>query len=73
MARGVVHFFLAEEGWGAIASAELPNGDEAFVHFSDIDASGYRSFDEGDVVDFEFEQAEQDGYRYRVTWAQRVG
>jgi CspA family cold shock protein len=68
----MVRFFLPEEGWGAIASADLPDGDEAFVHFSAIDATGYRSFDEGDVVDFDFEPAQQDGYRYVATWAARV-
>ena len=69
----MVRFFLPDDGWGAIASAELPDGDEAFVHFSVIDAPGYRSLDEGDVVDFDYEAAEQDGYHFRATWASRVG
>jgi CspA family cold shock protein len=53
MATGSVKFFKPEKGWGAISSDELPPGVDAFMHFSVIEAGGFRTFDEGDLVDFE--------------------
>lgn len=69
MARGIVKFFKAEKGWGAIASNELPAGTDAFVHFSHIETSTttYRTLAAGDVVEFEFEVAQQDSFRCRAT------
>ncbi|HEY4452999.1 MAG TPA: cold shock domain-containing protein [Pseudonocardiaceae bacterium] len=75
MAEGTVKFFKAERGWGAIASAELPDGLDAFVHFSAIeDASptGYRALAEGDRVEFDYEQAQQDSFRYRATRVRKL-
>lgn len=71
MARGVVKFFKAEKGWGAIASDELPAGTDAFVHFSHIEAAAktYRTLAAGDVVEFDFEVAQQDSFRCRATRA----
>lgn len=72
MARGVVKFFKIEKGWGAIASAELPDGHDAWVHFSVIEADGYRSLQAGDIVDFEYEPARQDSFQFRATRAHRL-
>lgn len=72
VARGVVKFFRAEKGWGAIASTELPPGEDAWVHFSMIDGPGYRFLDEGDVVEFDYEQAVQDSFRWRATWVRKL-
>lgn len=75
MAQGTVKFFKAERGWGEIASPELPEGCDAFVHFSAIetaDPAGYRAFQEGDRVEFDFEQAQQDSFRYRATRARKL-
>jgi CspA family cold shock protein len=72
MARGKVKFFKAQKGWGAIASAELPPGQDAWVHFSAIEGDGYRALDEGDAVDFDFEPAIQDSFRFRVTRARKI-
>ena len=71
MTSGVVKFFKAEKGWGAISSEALPAGCDAWVHFSVIEAEGYRAFEAGDVVDFDFEQVRQDSFRFRATRAQR--
>lgn len=71
MARGIVKFYLAERGWGAISSDELPSGQDAFVHYSAIEGSGYRSLDEGDVVDFDYEPAIQDSFRWVATRARK--
>ena len=64
--------FRAEKGWGAIASAELPPGEDAWVHLSVIDGPGYRSLAARDEVEFRYEQAAQDGFRWRATWVRRI-
>lgn len=72
VARGVVKFFKSEQGWGAISCDELPAGQDAWVHFSDIEATGYRALDAGDVVDFDYEAARQDSFNFRATRARRL-
>ncbi|MBL1077884.1 cold shock domain-containing protein [Nocardia sp. 2] len=67
MATGIVKFFKAEKGWGAIASPELPPGQDAWVHFSAIEGTGFRMLEAGDRVTFEYEAARQDSFRYRAT------
>lgn len=47
--RGTVKFF--EKGWGFIANNET--NKEIFVHQTNIQMSGYRTLDEGDLVDYE--------------------
>jgi CspA family cold shock protein len=46
---GTVKWFNAAKGYGFLARE---NGEEVFVHFSAIEASGYRSLDEGSRVSF---------------------
>jgi CspA family cold shock protein len=58
MTVGVVKFFNTEKGWGAISSPDLPDGADAFVHFSAIEADGFRSLYEGDEVEFDYEPAQ---------------
>ena len=48
--RGTVKFFNAEKGYGFISRE---GGDDVFVHYSNIQGSGYRSLDEGQAVEFE--------------------
>ena len=67
MALGTVRFFSPEDGWGAVASPELPDGCDAWVHFSAIEADGFRVLRAGDRVEFDHEEARQDGFRFRVT------
>ena len=67
MAMGTVKFFRPEKGWGAISCDELPDGCDAWVHFSVIIAPGYRSLEEGQRVEFSYEAANQDSFRYRAT------
>jgi CspA family cold shock protein len=47
---GTVKFFSAEKGFGFISRE---NGDDVFVHYSNIQGSGYRSLQEGQRVEFE--------------------
>ena len=43
-------FFNAEKGFGFISREQ---GDDVFVHYSNIQASGYKSLDEGQQVEFD--------------------
>ena len=72
VATGVVKFYKTEEGWGAIASSDLPGPGDAFVHFSAIDGSGYRELVRGETVSFDFEPVQQDGFRYVATHVRRL-
>lgn len=47
---GTVKWFNAEKGYGFISRA---NGEDLFVHYSQIQGNGYRSLNEGDRVQFE--------------------
>jgi cold shock protein len=47
MAReGTVKWFSEEKGYGFISAQE--EGKNLFVHYSEIDGSGYRSLEEGE-------------------------
>jgi CspA family cold shock protein len=50
---GKVKWFNASKGYGFI---ERSDGPDVFVHFSAIQADGYRSLDEGQEVEFTIEQ-----------------
>ncbi|MFG1798139.1 cold-shock protein [Nocardia sp. NPDC049149] len=72
MTEGIVKFYKTEKGWGAIASAELPAGCDAFVHFSVIEGTGFRALDPGDRVDFDYEAAQQDSFQFRATRVRKL-
>ena len=50
MAPGIVKFFNAEKGFGFISRE---GADDVFVHFSNIEGTGYKTLNEGDKVEFE--------------------
>lgn len=50
MPTGTVKFFNAEKGFGFI---RMEDGREIFVHYSNVQGTGYRSLDEGQAVEFE--------------------
>jgi len=54
MTVGTVKWFNADKGYGFIAQDE--GGPDVFVHFSAIAASGFRSLDENQRVEFEITQ-----------------
>jgi CspA family cold shock protein len=56
MAQGTVKWFNAEKGYGFIA---VDNGKDVFVHFSAIQADGYRSLEEGQRVEFEITRSDR--------------
>ena len=43
-------FFNAEKGFGFISREQ---GDDVFVHYSNIQGSGYKSLQEGQQVEFD--------------------
>jgi cold shock protein len=50
MAQGTVKWFNEEKGFGFIAVDG--GGKDVFVHYSEIDAAGFRSLNEGQRVEF---------------------
>ena len=56
MAEGTVKWFDAKKGYGFI---EQEDGPDVFVHYSKIDAVGFKSVNEGDRVTFDIEQGEK--------------
>jgi CspA family cold shock protein len=57
MASGTVKWFNAEKGYGFIAPDG--GGNDVFVHFSAIQATGYRALEEGQKVEFEVTQGQK--------------
>ena len=53
MATGTVKWFNADKGYGFIT---VDNGDEVFVHFSEIQGDGFKTLEEGQKVEFEVTQ-----------------
>jgi CspA family cold shock protein len=53
VATGVVKWFNDEKGYGFLAQQD---GEDVFVHYSAIQGSGYRSLDEGQIVEFDVAQ-----------------
>jgi CspA family cold shock protein len=51
--QGVVKWFNASKGFGFI---QRQSGEDVFVHFSAIQMDGYKSLNEGQLVEFEVKQ-----------------
>mgnify|MGYP002779064766 CR=1 FL=1 len=54
MPEGVVKWFSAEKGYGFITPDD--GGKDLFVHFSEIQGSGYRNLEEGQRVSYEAQE-----------------
>ena len=48
--QGTVKWFNSDKGYGFITQE---GGPDLFVHYSEIQSSGYRSLEEGQKVEFE--------------------
>ena len=57
MATGTVKWFNAEKGFGFIE--QDGGGADVFAHFSAISASGFRSLDENQKVEFDITQGQK--------------
>ena len=54
MPQGTVKWFNGDKGFGFIA--QEGGGDDVFVHFSAIQADGFRTLDENQKVEFDVKQ-----------------
>jgi CspA family cold shock protein len=61
---GTVKWFNSEKGFGFI---ERESGDDVFVHFSDIQTEGYRTLNEGELVNFEIVEGDRGPKASNVT------
>ncbi|MHB1018320.1 MAG: cold-shock protein [Coriobacteriia bacterium] len=50
MAQGTVKWFNPDKGYGFISRED---GDDLFVHFSEIQTEGFKTLDEGAAVEFD--------------------
>lgn len=64
MEKGKVKWFNAEKGFGFI---EREDGDDVFVHFSAIQAEGYKTLEEGQEVEFEITEGNRGPQASNVT------
>ena len=56
MAKGTVKWFNDRKGYGFINTED---GRDIFVHFSSIDATGFKTLSEGDQVSFDVEESDR--------------
>jgi CspA family cold shock protein len=54
---GTLKWFNDSKGYGFI---QQPEGDDVFVHFSAIEADGFRTLAEGEQVEFELRDSEKE-------------
>ncbi|MFC8045341.1 hypothetical protein [Nocardia sp. NPDC057353] len=68
--RGQVRVWHVDDGWGAIDSPATPGG--CWASFSAVRTRRLH-FEASEAVEFEWELADQDGYRFRATRAWPAG
>ena len=64
MCTGKVKWFNTEKGYGFITTDE---GKDVFVHYSSIQADGFRSLEEGQTVTFEIVEGDRGQQAANVT------
>jgi CspA family cold shock protein len=64
MTNGIVKWFDSHKGYAFI---EQEDGPDVFVHHSGINASGYKSLNDGDSVTFNVEQGQKGPAAVNVT------
>ena len=63
-ARGLVKWFNGEKGYGFITPE---SGADLFVHYSEIQGSGFRTLNEGDKVEFNITEGKKGKQASAVT------
>ena len=64
MASGIVKWFDDKKGYGFI---EKDEGGDVFVHHTGINATGFKSLEEGDQVTFDIEDGQKGPAAVNVT------
>ena len=64
MANGIVKWFNESKGFGFI---EQENGKDVFVHHTGINATGFKTLNEGDRVSFDIEEGQKGPAATNVT------
>ena len=64
MAKGIVKWFNEKKGYGFI---EQKDGPDVFVHFSGINAAGFKTLEEGEQFRFDIEQGQKGPAAVNVT------
>ena len=64
MIKGTVKWFNERKGFGFLSRDE---GDDVFVHYSNIQSSGFKSLTEGQPVQFEVEDGPKGPTAVNVT------
>lgn len=57
MATGKVKWFNAEKGYGFISRED---GDDLFVHYSEIQCEGFKTLEEDQLVEFDITTGQKD-------------
>lgn len=63
MAIGIVKWFNNVKGYGFIAPEE---GEDLFVHYSEVQIEGYRTLKNGQRVSFEVSRGEKGAHALKV-------
>jgi CspA family cold shock protein len=63
--KGTVKWFSAPKGYGFIAPED--GGKDVFVHYSEIQMTGYAELNEGDMVEFTVEDSPKGPQAVNVT------
>ena len=65
MSKGTVKWFNDAKGYGFISAEE--RDEDIFVHYSSVEAEGFRSLAEGDAVEFELVEGDKGLKAEKVT------